>query len=90
MANSPVVLQGYFNFSGALSEASLNAQLRELIALAVGEANHCEYCLSAHTAIGQMVGLTESSITRGRSAFSERSKARCGFKVCSHARGEPR
>ena len=35
MANSPAVLQGYLNFSGALAEDSLNAQVRELIALAV-------------------------------------------------------
>jgi len=64
------VLQGYLNFSSALAEGSLNAQLRELIVLAVAEANHCEYCLSAHTAIGQMVGLNESSIETGRIVFS--------------------
>lgn len=80
MANSPAVLQGYLNFSGALAEGSLNAQLRELIALAVAESNHCEYCLSAHTAIGQMVGLNESSITNGRIAFSDDPKVDAALK----------
>jgi alkylhydroperoxidase family enzyme len=44
MANSPAVLEGYLNFSGALGN-TLNAKLREQIALVVAEANSCEYCL---------------------------------------------
>jgi len=80
MANSPAVLQGYLNFSGALAEGNLNAQVRELIALAVAEANHCEYCLSAHTAIGQMVGLNEQNVETGRMAFSDDPKVDAALK----------
>ena len=49
MANSPAVLKAYLEFSGALAGASLPARTRELIALAVGEANGCDYCLAARS-----------------------------------------
>lgn len=37
-----------------------------MIALAVGEANGCNYCVSAHSAIGKMVGLDEQTILLSR------------------------
>lgn len=70
MANSPAVLEGYLNFSGALGAGSLNAKLREQLALTVAEANACEYCLSAHTAIGKMVGLQADELAASRRATS--------------------
>src|SRR5215472_8290360 len=68
MANSPAVLQGYLSFSGALAGGTLDAKLREEIALAVAEQNSCQYCLSAHTAIGKMTGLTDAEIEAARGA----------------------
>ena len=53
MGNSPVVLEGYLNLSGALAKGKLGAKLGELIALTVSEANECNYCLAAHTFIGE-------------------------------------
>ncbi|WP_459210659.1 carboxymuconolactone decarboxylase family protein [Aquimarina rhabdastrellae] len=53
MGNSSAVLEGYLNLSDALSKGSLGAPLGELIALAVANTNSCNYCLSAHTFIGQ-------------------------------------
>ncbi len=73
-ANSPAALEGYLNFSGALGGGLLNAKLREKIALAVADANNCEYCLSAHTAIGKMVGLNENEIAASRRASSDDAK----------------
>ncbi len=66
MANSPAVLEGYLGLSGALSKGSLSAKNREQIALAVGQANQCDYCLAAHSAIGKMVGLTPDQILDSR------------------------
>ncbi len=66
MANAPAVLDGYLQFSGALARGSLTAKVREQIALAVAEANGCEYCLAAHSAIGKMVGLTADQIRDSR------------------------
>ncbi|ADB14970.1 uncharacterized peroxidase-related enzyme [Pirellula staleyi DSM 6068] len=77
MANSPAALQGYLGLSGALGKGSLSAKNREQIALAVGEANQCDYCLAAHSAIGKMVGLTPDQILDSRrgTAIEPRSDA---------------
>ena len=74
MANSPVVLEAYVSFSGALSGGALPAKLREEIALEVGEQNSCQYCVSAHTAIGKLTGLSEAEIEQARAAKSNSPK----------------
>lgn len=75
MANSPAVLEAYLSFSGALAGGSLNAKLREQLALAVGEQNSCQYCVSAHTAIGRMTGLSDTEIEAAREARSSAAKS---------------
>lgn len=80
LANSPAALEGYLNFSGALSGGLLNAKLREQIALTVADANNCEYCLSAHTAIGKMVGLNEDELAASRRATSIDAKTDAALK----------
>jgi len=70
MANSPAVLEAYLSFNGALGNGALDAKLREEIALEVGEQNSCQYCVSAHTAIGKLTGLTDSEINQAREARS--------------------
>lgn len=69
-ANSPAVLQGYLGFNDGLSSGSLDVQLSEKIALAVSETNGCQYCTSAHTAIGTMVGLNRDEILDARQGTS--------------------
>src|SRR3984957_8911519 len=66
MASSPVVLESYLGFSGALAGGFLDAKTREQIALVTAQENHCDYCLSAHTAIGKMVGLNHDQIVASR------------------------
>jgi uncharacterized peroxidase-related enzyme len=66
MANSPAVLEGYLGLSGALAGGSLPPKLRELLAVTVGVANGCDYCVSAHTAIGKRVGLAAEQIDAAR------------------------
>ena len=51
-ANAPATLEGLVAMFGATSKASLSARTRNAIALTVAEANHCDYCLSAHTYLG--------------------------------------
>jgi uncharacterized peroxidase-related enzyme len=70
MANSPTVLGAYLSFGGAMSNGALDAKLRKKIALEVGEQNSCQYCVSAHTAIGKLTGLTDSEINQAREARS--------------------
>ena len=66
MANSPAVLEGYLQLSGALGHGKLPGRVREQISLAISEANGCDYCLSAHSAIGKMLGLTAEQIRDAR------------------------
>ncbi len=71
MVHSPKVLEGFLALNGALGKGLLSAQLREQIALTVAGANGCDYCASAHTALGKGAGLGEQELTdslRGRSA----------------------
>lgn len=74
MANSPAVLEGYLNFSGALSGGQLSAKLREQIALVTAQENHCNYCLSAHSAIGKMVGLSHDQVIASRKGSAQDEK----------------
>jgi uncharacterized peroxidase-related enzyme len=66
MATSPVVLESYLSFSGALAGGILDARTREELALLTAQENGCDYCLSAHTAIGKMVGLKHEEIVASR------------------------
>ena len=81
MARSPAVANAYLGFSQALAGGSLPAGLREQIALTVGQANECGYCVAAHCAIGQKAGLTESDVTQARrgTATDEKVKAALAF-----------
>jgi uncharacterized peroxidase-related enzyme len=66
MANAPAVLEGYLQLNGSLSHGKLSSKVREQLALAIAEANQCDYCLAAHSAIGKMVGLTSDQIRDSR------------------------
>ena len=75
LANAPAALDAYLQFSGKLAEGTLSAKVREQISLTVGQKNECEYCVSAHCAIGKMVGLTAEQINDSRSAKASDPKA---------------
>ena len=70
MANAPAVLDGYMQLSGALSKGKLSAKVREQLDLAISQANDCEYCLAAHSAVGRMVGLSADQILDSRMGTS--------------------
>ena len=74
LAHSSAALEGYLNFNESLSKGVLKAQLRELISVAVAESNACEYCLSAHTALGKRAKLDEQSILSARKGESNDPK----------------
>lgn len=59
MANSGAALDAYVSLSGALANSMLSAAERETIALTLAQANDCDYCAAAHTAIGKSVGMSE-------------------------------
>jgi uncharacterized peroxidase-related enzyme len=74
MADSPAVLEAYLGFSGALAGGHLPVKLREKLALLAAQENRCNYCLSAHAAIGKMVGLNAEQIQESRNGRGETEK----------------
>ena len=46
LANAPVALEGYLNFSEALAGGTLDPKVRAQIGLTVAECNMCSYCLA--------------------------------------------
>ncbi len=80
LATAPAALEAYLNMSAALNTGGLDAKLREQIALTVAQANSCEYCLSAHSAIGKMVGLKPEEIVASREAHSADAKRQAGLQ----------
>ena len=70
-AQSPAVIDGLLSFSRALKASKLTAKEREQIALLVAGQNNCDYCLAAHSTLGQMVGLNEQEIVNSVKAEGE-------------------
>ena len=52
--------------SKALMTGRLTARQRELLALAVAQANSCRNCLSAHMASSKLAGLSDADILKAR------------------------
>lgn len=75
MATSPTVLESYLGFSDALAHGLLDAQTREELALLTAQENGCDYCLSAHSAIGKMVGLKAEELVASRQGNGNTPKA---------------
>ena len=74
-ANSPAALRAFLGLHGIANEGSLDSQTRERIALTVAQKNSCEYCVSAHTAIGRGTGLSNEEMTAARAGSSADAKA---------------
>lgn len=64
-ARSLPALEGMVTLHGAISK-TLDARVREAIALATAEADACDYCLSAHTYLGKHAGLTGADVEAAR------------------------
>ncbi|MSO69898.1 MAG: carboxymuconolactone decarboxylase family protein [Alphaproteobacteria bacterium] len=66
LANAPKALEGFLGLYGATARFSLDKAAQERIALAVAEDNACQYCVSAHTAIGGQAGLSKAEMLLNR------------------------
>lgn len=79
-ANSPAALRAFLGLHGIASEGRLDVQTRERIALALAQQNGCQYCVSAHSAIGRKVGLDANEIEANRAGTSSDAKAAAAVK----------
>ncbi|MCI0751592.1 MAG: carboxymuconolactone decarboxylase family protein [Flammeovirgaceae bacterium] len=81
MGNSSALLEAYLNFSGNLSAGTLGNRLGALIALAVAEANQCQYCASAHTYLGANLNkIDEATMLATRTGVSIDKKTDAALK----------
>ena len=79
-ANSPAALKAFLGLHEISGQGSLEPPTRERIALALAQQNACDYCVSAHTAIGRKAGLSNAEIEANRAGTSEDSKAAAAVK----------
>lgn len=79
-AHSPAALKAFLGLHTIAEDGALDSQTRERIALALAEQNACEYCVSAHTAIGRGAGLSNEEMAANRAGSSEDAKAAAAVK----------
>ncbi len=85
MGNSAAVLKGYLSLHEAANQTSIPPKIREQIALLVGQANHCQYCLSAHTTVAKSLGINDQDILQARLGESQDSKSQAILKFAKTA-----
>lgn len=85
IAQSPAALQGFASNNGALGKA-LDVKTRERIALAIAQANGCDYCLSAHSYLGlNLAKLSAEEIALNRKGQSGDEKANAAVRFAVKA-----
>jgi len=75
LANSTDALAAFLGLHEISESGALDPQTRERIALVVAQSNACEYCVSAHTAIGRKAGLSGDEIQANRAGTSQDARA---------------
>ena len=80
-AHTPVALNAYMQLSGAAASGKLTARQREQIALAVGEANNCDYCVAAHGVLGKGAGLSGAQIELARDGQADNPRDAAVLKL---------
>ena len=80
-AQSPAALEGMLGLFAAVGSGNMDAQTRERLAIRTSEHNGCEYCLSAHTALGRQAGLSQSELDGAHVGDSFDPKARAALQL---------
>lgn len=91
MGNSPLLLQAYLALSDKTNQTKLSPQLKTEIALAVSQANDCNYCLAAHSQIAKKQNIPDQDalLARKGEAKDPKSKAILKFvKTVAEKRGK--
>lgn len=82
LGNSPAALKAYMSLTHAVNETSLSPQLRQMIALTVGQVNGCEYCLAAHSALAKMLKVPDNDIMMARRGEAMDPKTKAVLHFC--------
>ncbi|GAA4902842.1 peroxidase-related enzyme [Tessaracoccus lubricantis] len=83
VANSPAALVSMWTAFGAYGGGALGPAIGEQIAVAVANANSCEYCLAAHTALGRQAGVSREALAAAQVGESDdpRTEALLRFAI---------
>jgi uncharacterized peroxidase-related enzyme len=91
MSINPNVLAGWLGLQSSLAR-TLDAKTRDAVALAVSDANRCDYCLAAHTYVAtNFAKLSPDEIARnrkGESSEPRRAAAATFAKALIEGRGK--
>lgn len=67
MAHSPALVHGYAALQKVIAtHATFDGRAREVVALAVANADGCDYCQAVHTVSGRKAGLTDAEMVAAR------------------------
>lgn len=80
VANSPAALKSMWGSFGALGAGTIGAKLGEQIAVAVADRNACEYCLAAHTVLGQKAGASAEEMASAQAGEAADPKTRAALR----------
>ncbi len=83
LCQSPEALQAFLGLHQIAETGALDAQTRERIALVIAQENSCQYCVSAHSAIGRKAGLTNDEIAANRNGSSQDQKAQAALSFAT-------
>ncbi|MGY6648901.1 carboxymuconolactone decarboxylase family protein [Wenyingzhuangia sp. IMCC45574] len=89
--NSPATLKSYLSLGELTASGKFTNKFREQLALTIAQTNDCDYCLSAHSAIGKLNGLNQDQLTASRKAQAEDAKQEAGLvfaKEVTEKRGQ--
>jgi uncharacterized peroxidase-related enzyme len=83
IGNSAAALESMWGSFGALSKGKLGAKLGEQIAVLVADINRCEYCLAAHTVLGQKAGATAGEMTAAQAGESKDARTQAALNFAA-------
>ena len=81
LGKSPAALNSYVMGKEALASGSLGDKVGESLALAIANFSQCGYCVSAHEAIGKMVGLSDEERDLNRNGQSGDPKTQAAIDL---------
>ena len=62
MAEAPAALEAYLNLSGLIAKSSLTPQQAQVVQMAISAENGCDFCTTAHMAMGKMNKANQQSL----------------------------
>jgi AhpD family alkylhydroperoxidase len=92
IGNSGPALKATLSIGESLAGGEYSPKETEVIALAIAQANACNYCLAAHTAVGKGVGLSSDealAVRAGESTDEKLNSLTILAKSITETRGYP-